>query len=457
MKEKMSQAFKQTPQRFVCSIEDAVKQATCCDKNKAHKSMVFRCVVIAIVLLVMIPVTVFGAVKLFSVEPKKVSNFGISFSVTPNPQAPKYIKMVVDLPDGFEEMKNTGRAKYHRTGTDEHAFSILPMHITKKTDLKEVETDVEGLKQITLSDHLAYEVIAVDGYRGLDRYYVWFENANVLMLIYRGDNVTFDELEEFVKGIKFVKGTESDHDSFYEPDEADHSIPKDDAPYDIKKTFVELDKDEIVTFFQINEETNDTDILIKSYIKDIQIKDDINGLNKDGINKFFDILQVADSDGVLLPETIEIWQNGDGVHTKTEFVKSEEKAQQLVLIDIEFENTSDKDVELYIPHRLETLKKTEKGEFELSTVIDKEKNITANPYCDTEIFYLSEHGDDEKSFYIPTIKAMETKTITVGFRCAKDQVDNAYVTLSGAFDGISSPNYTDYSDNLYTYYIFKVK
>ena len=457
MKESLQKTFVNTPDRFKYCVQDSLRQATCSEKTRAKKRVVFRSIVIAVVLLVMVPVTVFGAVKLFSVEPQKVSNYGVSFSVTPNANAPKFIKMVVDLPDGFELMKNTDRTKYHRTDTDEHAFSIFPMHITKKTDLKEVETDVADLKQITLADHLAYEVVAVDGYRGLDRYYVWFENANVLMLIYRGENVTFDELEEFVKGIDFVKASESDHDDFYEPDETDHSTSKDDTVYDIKKTFVEFDKDEMITFCYMNEETNDTDILIKSRIKDILIKDDINGLNKDGINNYFDVSKIADTQGVLLDETVEIWRNGDGINTKTEFVRREKKAQQLVLIDIEFENTSDKDVELYIPHRLETLIKLEKGEFELSTIIDKEKNITANPYCDIEIFYLSDHGDSEKSFYIPTLKAQETKTITVGFRCAKDQINNAYVTLSGAFDGICSPNYADYSDNLYTYYIFKVK
>ena len=127
--------------------------------------------------------------------------------------------------------------------------------------------------------------------------------------------------------------------------------------------------------------------------------------------------------------------------------------QRLVLVDVKYVNTTDKEVAVYIPHRLETLYK-EHGRFVSSTVIDRYENVIANEYSDTEIFYLSSHGEIEKDFYLPKLKPNETKTITLGFRCVDEQLENAYIVLNPSADGVITPDYSSYSN---TYLIFKVQ
>ena len=96
---------------------------------------------------------------------------------------------------------------------------------------------------------------------------------------------------------------------------------------------------------------------VKSSITDVRITDNIDDIDKDDINPLFASEKLVDSKGKLISKEIEIWQNGDGIETESKLIRCENMSQSLVLIDIKYENTTDKKVEIYIPHRLQTLKK----------------------------------------------------------------------------------------------------
>lgn len=456
MNEKLQNVFKSTPQRFHSVIDSAIKEAQQNTASKKSKRVFMRVVIVAAIIVLLASVTVVGTVKLFMVEPQKSGDYGISMLVSKKSDGYEYIKMHIEIPDGFEEVQNTARAKYHRKDSGEYAFSILPMRIKEDTKLENIETNVKELQEIEIASHKAYKIIPVEE-TGLLRYYVVFENVDVLMLIYRGETITDAEFESFVRGINFSKGTKEDHDEFYEltDNKDDDTIMVSDKSN--KHDYVELDLDTEVVFGLYSELSGNNDLKVNSKIKDIRITDNINDLDRNGINSSYNLDEIVDKNGKLLPDSVKIWQKGDGVNTAEEVIRIDSEEQSLVLIDMEFENTSDEDVQLYIPHRLSTLKKESDGSFVPTAIIDKDKNITASAYCDTEIFYLSDYGESEKRFYIPVLKAKEKKTITIGIRCCTSQLSNAYITLSGVFDSVVSPEYRDYSDNEYTYYIFKVQ
>ena len=106
---------------------------------------------------------------------------------------------------------------------------------------------------------------------------------------------------------------------------------------------------------------------------------------------------------------------------------------------------------MYIPYRANVLNK-DGNEFSHAESIDPKEGIYSTDCCDTEIVYLSPHGEG-KSFYIPTLPARETMTVTVGIRCNADMLDKAYLTIDGIND-IIDPLY-DGNGN-YTTYLFKV-
>ncbi len=455
MKDKLQNVFKETPERFTYTIESALNKARVKKKSK-RLSTPFRVVIAVVLILAVLPSAVFGAVKLGGSIAQKVGIFGVGFNISINEDAPKYVKMNVEVPAGFKEQPNTGGLKFHRDCEEwVFGFTILPMRFYESVNSTVLEKNVKEYNRVTIASRPSYELIGTDDYQGLRRYFVWYEEANVLILIYCGETITDDELEAFVNSITFTEGTEDDHDSFFEPESSSRDMTDDTASYyEYEYDFVEMSKDAEITFIGWNEDTGDSELQVKSKIADIRMTDNINSLDKSNINAMYELSEVADSSGKLLPKTVEIWQNGDGVNTESKLISCESKEQKLVLIDIEYENTTDKEVTLFIPHRLETLTKDAFGNYKHATEIDKAQNIVANAYCDGEIFYMSSHGSSDKDYFCPVIMPNETRTITLGYRCIDEQLPNAYLVLNPITDGVLTP---DYSDNPNTYMIFKVQ
>lgn len=452
MREKLQNVFKETPERFDYTVESALRQARLI-KTKKRLSTPLRVVIAVVLIFAVLPSAVFGAVKGCGAIAQRVGFFGLSFNININEDAPKYVKMSVDIPDGFKEQENSAGLKFDRDDEEwTFGFTILPMRFYESVDYTVLETDVKEYKATTIDSRPAYELVGTDDYQGLSRYYVWYEEANVLILIYRGETVTDDELKAFVDSISFTQGTESDHDTFFEPEK--DQITNDTMTFVYEYDFIEMPADKEIIFAGYNDQIGEGGLKVKSSISDIRVTDNINELEKSDLNASFLSDELFDSNGKLLPKVVEIWQNGDGVNTETKLLSCESKEQKLVLVDIEFTNTTDKEVTIYIPHRLQTLTKDAFDNYIPATEIDKAQNISAKEYCDGEIFYMSDHGETDKDFYQPILKPNETKTITLGYRCIEEQLQNAYLVLNPSTDGVITP---DYSGSATTYLIFKVQ
>ncbi|MBQ7133843.1 MAG: hypothetical protein IJO20_05045 [Ruminococcus sp.] len=451
MREKLQNVFKETPERFGYTVDRALSQVRLTKKKRL--SMPLRVVIAVVLIFAVLPSAVFGAVKGCGAIAQRVGLFGLSFNININEDAPKYVKMNVDIPDGFKEQENSAGLKFDRDDEEwTFGFTILPMRFYESVDYTVLEIDVKEYKATTIASRPAYELVGTDDYKGLSRYYVWYEEANVLILIYRGETVTDDELKAFVDSISFTQGTQSDHDTFFEPEK--DQITDDTMTFVYEYVFVEMPVDKEIVFAGYNDQIGEGGLKVKSSISDIRVTDNINELDKSDLNTSFTSDELVDSNGKLLPKVVEIWQNGDGVNTETKLLSCESKEQKLVLVDIEFTNTTDKEVTIYIPHRLQTLAKDAFDNYIPATQIDKAQNISAKEYCDGEIFYMSDHGETDKDFYQPILKPNETKTITLGYRCIEEQLQNAYLVLNPSTDGVITP---DYSGSANTYLIFKVQ
>lgn len=451
MKDKLQNAFKDTPQRFSYTVESTLSQVHQ-EKAKKKFSTPLRVVIAVLLIFAVLPSTVFGAVKMCGTIARRVGCFGIAFDVDINEDVPQYLKMKIDVPKGFKEQPNSGGLKYERD-TDEwvFGFTIMPMRFYESVDYTALERNVKDYNKMKIASRESFELIGTDDYQGLARYYVWYEEANVLMLIFRGETITDKELETFVNCISFVEGTDADHDTFFEPENSQEQNEV--LYYEYERNYEEIPLNTNLVFAGFSESTQEGELEVKTAITDVRVTDNLNDVAKGDINPLFASEKLADSNGKLLPKEVEVWQNGDGIETESKLIRCESMNQSLVLVDIKYENTTDKEVEIYIPHRIETLVKNNER-FVSSTTIDRYQDVTASAYCDTEIFCLSSHGINQKDFYIPTLKPNETKTITIGFRCVDEQLDNAYMVLNPATDGVISPEYSNTSD---TYLILKVQ
>lgn len=449
MKDKLQHAMKPTPERFRYAVQMAIDEAVTQPVRKKRLSKGWRVAIAIIILAALIPSAVFGASKLYELIAKPVDNYGLAVGVdeTQIPDYPLYVKMHVDIPEGFAAVPDAEDLKYCKADSEEafdNGFSLLPMRYAD-SDQQAYIANVDRYEECVVSGHQAYNVTVKNVKGTWEQLYVYFEDVNVMLLIYHKD-VTAEQIEDFVSGISFTEGTAADHTYLSEPyDERQDSA----VTYKYEESFVEMPLDTKLTFKHYSPVTEDESQRYTAQITNIRTTDEIIGLDESCFNHFPDT--IAQENGRLIPKEFTTFKEGDGFSSTYEELSVEQKEQKLILAEITYENLTDEDVELYIPYRANVLNK-DGNEFSHAESIDPKEGIYSTDCCDTEIVYLSPHGEG-KSFYIPTLPANETMTVTVGIRCNADMLDKAYLTIDGIND-IIDPLYD--GDGNYTTYLFKV-
>ena len=453
MKDKLQHAMKPTPERFRYSVQMAVNEAVTRPALKKRLSKRWSIAIAIVILFALIPSAVFGASKLYELIAKPVDNYGLAVGVETTQKSsdyPLYVKMHVDIPEGFAVVPDTEDLKYCKTGSEEtfdSGFSLLPMRYAD-SDQQAYIANVDSYEECVVSGHQAYNV-TVKNVKGIwKQLYVYFEDVNVMLLIYHKD-VTEAQIADFVNGISFTEGTTADHTFLNEPyDEHQDSA----VSYKYEEQFVEFPSDSILTFKHYSPITDDESQRYTAQITDVRITDNISGLDESCFNNLYQPDAIAQANGKLQPKEFAVFQEGDGFNSTYEELSTEEKEQKLILAEITFKNLCDENIELFIPYLVNVLNK-EGNKFTYAENIDPKKGIYSTDCRDTEITYLSPHGEG-KSFYIPTLPAHETLTVTLGVRCNADMIDKAYLAINNVNQIIDPPH--DGNSN-YTTYLFKVQ
>ena len=453
MKEKLQNAMKPTPERFRYTVQSSIDEAVRQTRHHNPLSKCWRIIIISAVITALIPSAIFGASKLYSVFVKPIDNYGLAVGMEEKQSSgsyPLYVKMHVAIPDGFSAVPNTEDLKYHKTDSGEtfdSGFSLLPMRYAD-SDQQAYIANVDSYEECIISGHQAYNVTVKNVKGTWKQLYVYFEDVNVMLLIYHKD-VTDAQIADFVNGISFTEGTASDHTSLNEPyDERQDSA----VSYKYEEYFVELPIDSVLTFKHYSPITEDESQRYTAQITNVRITDNISGLNESCFNDLYQPDTITQADGKLLPKEFTVFQEGDGFNTTYKELNNEQKEQKLILAELTFKNLCDEDIELFIPYLVNVLNK-ERNKFTYAESIDLENDIYSTECCDTEITYLSPHGEG-KSFYIPTLPAHETLTVTLGVRCNADMIDKAYLAVNNVNLVIDPPHDGDGS---YTTYLFKVQ
>ena len=454
MKEKLQNAFKPAPERFRYTVSEAAHEATSLPSPAKHRiGKGWRVAIAVLLIAALIPTAVIGAGKLYELIAQPVDNYGLSIgrdNATAAKDYPEYVKMHVEIPEGFAAVPNTDDLKYCSLTADTpytNGFSLFPMR-AESTDQKAYIANVKDCTERMINGHQAYEVRITNIKGTYDRLYVYFEDVNVMLLIYHS-NITEQQLNDFVSGISFTEGTVGDHTELYKPyDERQDSK----ATYKYDEAFIEKSLETKLIFKAYSHEKQDESLRYTAQISDVRITDTIDSLDKSCFNESRPSTEIADANGNLKPKEFITFNEGDGFSSTYEELSRENKEQRLILTEITFENLSDEDIELYIPYGLSVMNRNGDS-FTHAETIDPDNRTYSTECCDTEITYLSPHGEG-KSFYIPTLRAKEKLIVTVGILCNADMLDRAYLTING-ISSIVEPAHEGTGD--YTTYLFKVQ
>ena len=428
MKDILKNAYKPTPERFSYSVASAVAEAERCEPVKRKFSKPVRALIAAALIIALVPSAVFGASKLIGLLAKPVGNYGVELNMeTTNTDYPEYVKMSVNIPDGFEEVEGTEGMKFHRLGDTDYTsgFSIFPMRYTSGGS-GEVIGNVDSYEEVTVCGRSAYRVDMLgDGV--YSRLYINYDESNVTLLVFY-NGVTEDELNAFVDGISFTAGTKSDHTELGEP--FDERI-KDDVKYTYNYKNIEFSCDTMMTFSGYSENNGDESLRYTAQITGVSVTNNISGLDTANINPMYSDEEMTGTDGKLLPRTVTVTKSGNGFDTTDTVISSEEKEQKLILIDLTYTNLSDESCQVYIPYDLVIFIKNG-DKYTQAEDVDRENGIYSTSLCDCEILYNSDPIDTGHNGLCTMLRAGETKTVTIGYRCCADMLDKAYLTIYDA-------------------------
>lgn len=453
MKDQLKQAMKPTPERFRYAVRESVKKATA-QTSPANKrlSKGWRIVIAIAILSALIPSAVFGASKLYGILAKPVENYGLAIGMDETQAAdyPLYVKMHVEIPDGFAVVPNTDDLKYYRLNNEdtyESGFSLFPMRANG--DQKAYIANVENYTECTVSGHQAYAV-SINNVKGnWNQLYVFFDDVNVMLLIEHKD-VTKQQIIDFVDGISFTEGTADDCTVLHEPyDERQAYLTK---TYKYEETFIEQPLDTKLTFKGYSKLYEDESLRYTAQIGNVRVTDTIEDLDESCFNQGYSPNEIADYSGRLAAKEFRTFCEGDGFNSAYEELSYEQKEQKLILAEVTYENLSDEDLDLFVTYHLNVMNKDGENNFTHAESIDPQNLIYSTECCDTEITYLSPHGEG-KSFYMPTLPAHEKMTVTFGFRCNADMLNRAYLSLDNVNE-VVEPAIEGAGD--YVVYLFEV-
>lgn len=459
MEQKLKNAFKETPSRFRYTVNSAVTEAAEAVPQKPRISKAAKILLATILILALVPTAIFGASKIINgISAEKEGSYGVRIIATAAPDAvfPEYIKMTVKTPEGFGVVPNTDGRKFYNLSTEKpytDGFTIDPFR-PNTNGIADIADYADSYEETTIAGHTAYKIISTASRRSWERIYVYYEDVNVMVLIYYKD-VTEKQLNDFIAGITVTEGTAADHTdigSYY------NNIEKEDAAarsgYVIDNEYIEKPLDTEFTFASCDENgifVNEP--IVSCKVTGVRTLDNISELDQNGFNDLYPRDQMTDENGNLLPHTREVWQYGDGITTDDKLLDSAEVDQKLLLVDFSYTNLTDKDMDVYIPWRLSAMVKDESDQYRQAEIFDKEANIAIDEYCSSELCYMSRHGEG-KSYYSPALAANETKTITIGFTVDADMLDKFYLIECPSADNVCTPDYP--TRNPYTYFLMKV-
>ncbi|MBQ3331328.1 MAG: hypothetical protein IJG87_09155 [Ruminococcus sp.] len=450
MKDQLKQAIKPTPERFRYAVRESVNEAvTQSSPTKKRLSKGGRIVIAVAILAALIPSAVFGASKLYGLFAKPVEQYGLAIGTDETQAAdyPLYVKMHVDIPEGFAVVPNTDDLKYYRLNNEdtyESGFSLYPMRANG--DQKAYIANVENYTECTVSGHPAYAVRITNIKGNWDQLYVWFEDVNVMLLI-EHKGVTKQQIIDFVDGISFTEGTSDDCTALYEPYDERQT-----KTYKYEETFIEQPLDTKLTFKGYSKVYEDESLRYTAQIGDIRVTDTIEGLDESCFNQGYSPNEIADENGKLVTKEFRTFCEGDGFNSTYEELSCEQKEQKMILAEVTYENLTDEDLDLFVTYHLNVMNKDGENSFTHAETIDPQNLIYSTECCDTEITYLSPHGEG-KSFYIPTLPEHEKMTVTFGFRCNADMLDRAYLCLDNVNE-VVEPAIEGAGD--YVVYLFEV-
>lgn len=399
-----------------------------------------RLLIAAACLLIGIPTTAFGAVKVYDMIIQK-QNYEVDISVTNTgaTNQDKWYKLkIANLPENMEEVKNTDGMKFSfKDNYAQGGFSFSLMRIREKSDFQVLyannyeEKEINGRKAIVISKDSGNESMMFD-----KQVYLLFEDEGIMLESYVGADVNEDIMIKVLEDISLVPTSKEKATPTIDYDEA--QISNADPQTEFKVIPLEKNSERLfsvgevipVTIEELVNGSNGTEsklISLEYTVEKVEVYDSIKDFKQGNFNEFgLEMLthyNAINQEKTFIPYKRNIYKMGDGKDTIDKLVDTQLINGKFVYLTTTVTNTSNQATEeIYMHPSLQVLKSEGNG---WSYTSDDE--VSEHTVMSGEVDYLEPHGKGKSFYNIGSIQPGQTKKINLGYFVDEDKLDSIFL------------------------------
>ncbi|MGH0458245.1 anti-sigma factor [Bacillus paranthracis] len=397
------------------------------DEKPQKKRKKHRMLIAAACLLIGMPTTVFGAVKVYNMIVQK-QNYEVNVSVSnkDSKKSDKWYKLKIGkLPENMEAIDDSAMKYSFKDNYAMGGFSFVLWRVGGNSDFPTLysksyeEKEINGKKAVIVhrengnKDLMFNRVI-----------FLYFEEEGIMLQSYIGNDINEEQMIDVLGSISLEPTSKekssyiSDYDKKYFSQESKTTkvIP---LKKDSKRLF-HIGQKVPVTISMDNSQ-------IEYVIEKVEVFDSIKDFKQENFNELgLEILsknQALDQEGQLIPYRRDVYKLGNGKDSIHKLVETKLINPKFVYLKTTLKNIGKKSTEEIYMHPSIKQLKFEGNAWNYA----KEDGIAEKNIMTGEVDYLEPHGDGKSFYNIGSIRPGETVKVNLGYFVDEDKLDSIFL------------------------------
>lgn len=397
------------------------------DEKPQKKRKKHRMLIAAACLLIGMPTTVFGAVKVYNMIVQK-QNYEVNVSVSnkDSKKSDKWYKLKIGkLPENMEAIDDSAMKYSFKDNYAMGGFSFVLWRVGGNSDFPTLysksyeEKEINGKKAVIVhrengnKDLMFNRVI-----------FLYFEEEGIMLQSYIGNDINEEQMIDVLGSISLEPTSKekssyiSDYDKKYFSQESKTTkvIP---LKKDSKRLF-HIGQKVPVTISMDNSQ-------IEYVIEKVEVFDSIKDFKQENFNELgLEILsknQALDQEGQLIPYRRDVYKLGNGKDSIHKLVETKLINPKFVYLKTTVKNIGKKSTEEIYMHPSIKQLKFEGNAWNYA----KEEGMDATRIMTGEVDYLEPHGDGKSFYNIGSIRPGQTVKVNLGYFVDEDKLDSIFL------------------------------
>ncbi|HDR7798997.1 DUF4367 domain-containing protein [Bacillus tropicus] len=393
-------------------------------KRKRH-----RMLIAAACLLIGMPTTVFGAVKVYNMIVQK-QNYEVNVSVTnkDSKKSDKWYKLKLGkLPENMEAIDETAMKYSFKDNYAKGGFSFILWRVGKDSNFKTLysksyeEKEINGKKAVIVNKENGNNNLAFNR-----EVFLFFEKEGIMLESFIGSDVNEEQMMDVLGNISLEPTSKEKASDTTDYDE--NRFSEGDGP---KKTKVIPLKKDSKRLFHIGKKVPVTitmdDSQIEYMIEKVEVFDSIKDFKRDNFNELgLEILsenKALDQTGKLIPYRRDEYKLGNGKDSIDKLVDSKLVHPKFVYLTTTVKNIGKKSTEEIYMHPSVKLLKSEGNTWNYA----EEAGTAEKSIMTSEVDYLEPHGDGKSFYNIGSIRPGQKMQVNLGYFVDEDKLDSIFL------------------------------